>query len=171
MVQVTTIMNALSLSRREDPSDAVVIKKTLSSSHSSLDSLPSEAKIGTSSVRRVAQLKAKYPHLEIVDVRGNLNTRLKKLDCTDGEYKIDYSALILAAAGVKRMGWEDRISQASTYHPIFRTYYLYISVPFSSFLLPIVCMLLVKELWLLKLAKTTRKFSSTSGFFSTEKPP
>ena len=98
-------------SRREDPRDAVIIKKNLTSEHISLDSLPSGANIGTSSVRRAAQLKAKYPNLEIVDVRGNLNTRLKKLDCTDGEYGMEYSALILAAAGVKRMGWKDRISQ------------------------------------------------------------
>lgn len=103
-------------SRREDPRDAVIIKKNLSSEHSALDSLPSGSAVGTSSVRRAAQLKVKYAALEVADVRGNLNTRLKKLDCTDREeYKVDYSALILAAAGVKRMGWEDRISQVTLF--------------------------------------------------------
>ncbi|XP_017594042.1 PREDICTED: porphobilinogen deaminase isoform X3 [Corvus brachyrhynchos] len=62
--------------------------------------------IGTSSLRRAAQLKKKFPHLEFRDIRGNLNTRLKKLD-----EKEDFSAIVLAAAGLKRMGWEDRIGQ------------------------------------------------------------
>ncbi|TSL04355.1 Porphobilinogen deaminase [Bagarius yarrelli] len=62
--------------------------------------------IGTSSLRRAAQLKKRFPHLEFKDIRGNLNTRLKKLD--DGS---DFAAIILAAAGLKRMGWERRISQ------------------------------------------------------------
>lgn len=62
---------------------------------------------GTSSLRRIAQLRKHYPHLTFIDVRGNLNTRLKKLDDPDGPYH----ALILAAAGVSRMGWMDRIGQ------------------------------------------------------------
>ncbi|NWI69045.1 HEM3 deaminase, partial [Todus mexicanus] len=62
--------------------------------------------IGTSSLRRAAQLKKKFPQLEFKDIRGNLNTRLKKLD-----EKEDFSAIILAAAGLKRMGWENRIGQ------------------------------------------------------------
>uniref|UniRef100_A0A8B9V3H5 hydroxymethylbilane synthase n=1 Tax=Anas zonorhyncha TaxID=75864 RepID=A0A8B9V3H5_9AVES len=62
--------------------------------------------IGTSSLRRAAQLKKKFPHLEFRDIRGNLNTRLKKLD-----EKEEFSAIILAAAGLKRMGWENRIGQ------------------------------------------------------------
>lgn len=57
-------------------------------------------------MRRAAQIKRHFPHLEIKDVRGNLNTRLRKLD-EDGVY----AALILAVAGVKRMNWEDRITQ------------------------------------------------------------
>ena len=64
---------------------------------------------GTSSLRRIAQLKNKFPHLDFIDVRGNLNTRLRKLDDPDGLY----SALILATAGVTRMGWKDRIGQVS----------------------------------------------------------
>uniref|UniRef100_A0A9J8C2I3 Porphobilinogen deaminase n=1 Tax=Cyprinus carpio carpio TaxID=630221 RepID=A0A9J8C2I3_CYPCA len=62
--------------------------------------------VGTSSLRRAAQLKKRFPHLEFKDIRGNLNTRLKKLDEKD-----DFSAIILAAAGLRRMGWENRISQ------------------------------------------------------------
>ncbi|KAM9318458.1 porphobilinogen deaminase-like isoform 4-T4 [Pholidichthys leucotaenia] len=62
--------------------------------------------IGTSSLRRAAQLKKRFPHLEFKNIRGNLNTRLKKLDEKD-----DFAAIILAAAGLKRMGWENRISQ------------------------------------------------------------
>ena len=62
---------------------------------------------GTSSLRRAAQLKRHFPHLEIQDVRGNLNTRLRKLDEEGGTY----AALVLAVAGVRRMNWESRISQ------------------------------------------------------------
>ena len=62
--------------------------------------------IGTSSVRRTAQLKGKYPNLEFQDIRGNLNTRLKKLDDPSGPYQ----AIILAAAGMKRLNFDERIS-------------------------------------------------------------
>lgn len=62
--------------------------------------------VGTSSLRRGAQLKRRFPDLKFESVRGNLNTRLRKLDQAD-----DYAALILAVAGVVRMGWKDRISQ------------------------------------------------------------
>ena len=62
--------------------------------------------IGTSSVRRTAQLKGKYPELEFQDIRGNLNTRLKKLDDPSGPYE----AIILAAAGMKRLNFNERIS-------------------------------------------------------------
>ena len=91
--------------RREDPRDAVIMKE---GQISTLGELPPSSVIGTSSVRRRAQLIGKFPHLTFADVRGNLNTRFKKLD--EGE---SYSALILAAAGVKRMGWKSRISQVS----------------------------------------------------------
>jgi len=72
-----------------------------------LASLPKGSVIGTSSLRRSAQLSRNMPHLKIENIRGNLNTRLKKLDDENGPY----AAIILAAAGLKRMGWEDRISQ------------------------------------------------------------
>lgn len=90
---------------REDPRDCVIMKKGLG--FKKLLELPEGAVVGTSSVRRSAQVKRKYPHLKFKDVRGNLNTRFRKLDDEDGEY----SCLILAAAGVLRMGWKERISQ------------------------------------------------------------
>lgn len=61
---------------------------------------------GTSSLRRTAQLRQKYPHLKVSSIRGNLNTRLTKLNQNK-----DYDAIVLAVAGVKRMGWQDKISE------------------------------------------------------------
>lgn len=85
---------------REDPRDAFV-----SNHYKNLDELPQGARLGTSSLRRQAQIAALRPDLNIIDLRGNVNTRLKKLD--DGEY----DAIILAAAGLKRLEFDDRISQ------------------------------------------------------------
>lgn len=86
---------------REDPRDAFV-----SNNFASLESLPQGARVGTSSLRRQTQLKAVRPDLKILDLRGNVNTRLKKLD--DGQY----DAIILAAAGLIRLGFDERIKQA-----------------------------------------------------------
>ena len=85
---------------REDPRDAFV-----SNNFTSLEELPQGARLGTSSLRRQSQIAAIRPDLKIVDLRGNVNTRLQKLD--DGEY----DAIILAAAGLKRLEFEDRITQ------------------------------------------------------------
>jgi hydroxymethylbilane synthase len=85
---------------REDPRD-VLISNTVSS----IEELPSGARVGTSSLRRQCQLRVLRPDLAVLDLRGNVNTRLKKLDT--GEYH----AILLAAAGVKRMGWDQRITQ------------------------------------------------------------
>ncbi|XP_043115718.1 hydroxymethylbilane synthase, b isoform X1 [Puntigrus tetrazona] len=93
-----------SVLKRENPNDAVVLHPKHKGK--SLDSLANKSVVGTSSLRRAAQLKKRFPHLEFKDIRGNLNTRLKKLD-----EKEDFSAIILAAAGLRRMGWENRISQ------------------------------------------------------------
>uniref|UniRef100_A0AAX7UW59 hydroxymethylbilane synthase n=1 Tax=Astatotilapia calliptera TaxID=8154 RepID=A0AAX7UW59_ASTCA len=90
--------------KRENPHDAVVLHP--SHAGKTLDTLPENSVIGTSSLRRAAQLKKRFPHLDFKDIRGNLNTRLKKLD-----EKNDFAAIILAAAGLRRMGWESRISQ------------------------------------------------------------
>ncbi|POS86909.1 hypothetical protein EPUL_002169 [Erysiphe pulchra] len=89
---------------REDPRDVLVMK--IGSIYKSLCDLPDGAVVGTSSLRRCAQVKRYFPQLMIKNVRGNVGTRLKKLDAEDGEY----SCLILAAAGIKRMGWGDRIT-------------------------------------------------------------
>lgn len=85
---------------REDPRDAFV-----SSRHISFAALPKGAKVGTSSLRRQCQLRAQRPDLEFIDLRGNVNTRLRKLD--DGEF----DAIILAAAGLIRLGFADRIRE------------------------------------------------------------
>ncbi|MBM3344591.1 MAG: hydroxymethylbilane synthase [Betaproteobacteria bacterium] len=84
---------------RADPRDALV-----SNQFKSLAALPKGARVGTSSLRRESQLRAKFPHLTIEPLRGNVNTRLKKLD--DGQY----DAIILAAAGLKRLEMESRIA-------------------------------------------------------------
>ena len=84
--------------QREDPRDAFV-----SNQYASLRDLPADAIVGTSSLRRQTQIREKFPALKLDWLRGNVNTRLKKLD--DGEY----DAIILAAAGLKRLGFEDRI--------------------------------------------------------------
>lgn len=82
---------------REDVRDAII--------GSTLDALPQGALVGTSSLRRTAQLRALRPDLKVESVRGNVDTRLRKLD--EGQYQ----AIMLAAAGLRRLGWADRIAQ------------------------------------------------------------
>lgn len=86
---------------REDATDAFV-----SNHYQNLDDLPENARIGTSSLRRQCQIKARFPNAEILSLRGNVNTRLAKLDA--GEY----DAIILASAGLKRLGMGERIRQS-----------------------------------------------------------
>lgn len=88
------------ITSREDPGDALV-----SNRHESLETLPDGARIGTSSLRRRCQLNALRPGLEVIDLRGGVHTRLKKLD--GGEF----DALILACAGLLRLGLEQRIAE------------------------------------------------------------
>ena len=85
---------------REDVRDALV-----STHYSSLDTLPLGAKVGTSSLRRQVQLKLLRPDLQFINLRGNVLTRLKRLD--EGQY----DAIVLASAGLKRLGLADRITQ------------------------------------------------------------
>ncbi|MGR9086834.1 MAG: hydroxymethylbilane synthase [Gammaproteobacteria bacterium] len=85
---------------REDPTDAFV-----SNHYASLTDLPLNARIGTSSLRRQCQIKAQFPDAEILSLRGNVNTRLSKLDAGD------YDAIILASAGLNRLGMAGRIRQ------------------------------------------------------------
>ncbi len=88
-----------SMPKRVDPRDALV-----SGAGYTLETLPEGAKVGTSSLRRIAQVRGLRPDVEIVDVRGNLDTRMKKAE--NGELDV----VILASAGITRMGWAERIS-------------------------------------------------------------
>jgi len=91
------------VTEREDPADALVVHAR--HQDKTLASLPAGAVVGTSSLRRLAQLKYHYPHLLFKDVRGNVITRLEKLDSGD------YDCLILAAAGLGRLGLSNRIHE------------------------------------------------------------
>jgi hydroxymethylbilane synthase len=91
------------ITEREDVHDVFVAP--LNSQHNSLDSLPSGKAVATGSLRRKCQLLNWRPDLEIIDIRGNLNTRFAKLD------ESDWAGMILAHAGVVRLGWKKRISQ------------------------------------------------------------
>lgn len=82
---------------REDPRDAIIGAR--------LADLPAGARVGTSSLRRAAQLRAVRPDLVVESIRGNLDTRLRKLD--EGQF----DAIVLAAAGLRRLGWAERISE------------------------------------------------------------
>jgi hydroxymethylbilane synthase len=85
---------------REDPRDAFI-----SHTYERFELLPEGARVGTSSLRRQSQLRALRPDIEILDLRGNVNTRMSKLE------QGDYDAIILASAGLKRLGWADRITE------------------------------------------------------------
>ena len=111
---------------REDPSDALVLAKRWENVKFSLDDLADESVIGTSSLRRISQLKQKYPKLKFETIRGNLQTRFAKLD--DKENKFD--AIILATSGLKRMGYEDRITM------VILNRYICIRCLFNSYLHP-----------------------------------
>ena len=105
----TNLPNGLVLgvvTERENPADAVVFHEKYRDFQ--IDALPPGAVIGTSSLRRLAQLRHHYPHLAFKDIRGNLITRLAKLD--SGEF----DAIILAVAGLERLGMSDRIHQVLT---------------------------------------------------------
>ena len=91
------------ISEREDPRDAFV-----SGRYADFAALPAGSCVGTSSLRRESQIRARFPQLAVAPLRGNVQTRLKKLD--DG----DYAAIVLAAAGLKRLGLADRITAILT---------------------------------------------------------
>lgn len=86
------------VSHREDPRDAFV-----SSKYASLDEMPAGARVGTASLRRELMIRMNYPHLEVLPVRGNVGTRLGKLDAGA------FDAMVMASAGLKRLGLEERI--------------------------------------------------------------
>jgi hydroxymethylbilane synthase len=88
------------ITKRQDPRDVLVSRK-----HANIDELPHGARVGTSSLRRQAQLKSRRPDLDIHPLRGNVDTRLRKLEAGD------YEAIILAAAGVNRLGLTALVKQ------------------------------------------------------------
>lgn len=104
--------------KRDSPEDAIVLKKSLRTQVDSLDLLlgrtnnkfSAKVKIGTSSQRRISMIRRVNSNLECIDIRGNLNTRLAKLDNDESEY----SAIVLAKAGLDRMAWSDRASSLLT---------------------------------------------------------
>lgn len=98
--QFPTGLTLATICQRDDVRDAFI-----SNQYQCLDDLPDGAIIGTSSLRRQCQLRAKYPHLIIKDLRGNVGTRLAKLD------NQEYDGIILAAVGLKRLGLQERIKQ------------------------------------------------------------
>jgi hydroxymethylbilane synthase len=103
----TTLPDGLAIAaitEREDPRDALVLREGFSINHPSIKTLPESAVVGTSSLRRLSQIKHLRPDLVIKDLRGNVDTRLRKLDA--GEY----DAVVLASAGLRRLGLAHRIS-------------------------------------------------------------
>lgn len=98
-VELPDGLHLAAICEREDPRDAFV-----SNHFAKLDELPKRARVGTSSLRRQLQLRERRPDLEILDLRGNVNSRLQKLD--DGKF----DCIILAAAGLKRLGFEKRVT-------------------------------------------------------------
>ncbi len=84
--------------KREDPRDAFVSNK-----YASLDEMPAGARVGTASLRRELMVRSRYPHLDVQPIRGNVGTRLSKLD------RGDFDALVMATAGLKRLGMPERI--------------------------------------------------------------
>lgn len=109
-VNLTERLHIKAICKREDPRDALILKipnsnPPLADQNSNLRNLPQGATVGTSSLRRACQIKNMRPDLNIIPLRGNLDTRLKKLD----EGKFD--AIVIAYAGVKRLGLENRIAE------------------------------------------------------------
>ena len=105
----TIVPDGLSIAavcKREDPRDALVLRSGARSSRAAIRLLPSGSTVGTSSPRRLAQLRCFRDDLVIKELRGNVDTRLRKLD--EGQY----DALVLACAGLRRLGLENRISAA-----------------------------------------------------------
>ncbi len=97
-IKIESPLEICSILRRDDPRDAFI-----SNDYASINDLPKGSIIGTSSLRRESQIRSKYPSLIVEPIRGNIETRLKKLDSGD------YDGIILAAVGLKRLGLEKRI--------------------------------------------------------------
>lgn len=143
---------------REDPTDSLVMAQRHRATKFTIDDLQEGAVIGTSSLRRISQLKQKYPTFKFETIRGNLQTRFAKLDSDDHKY----DAIILATAGLNRMGYADRITQVNIIaiclnyqidgRIIYRNCFVY-----RNCLMTFVCTLLVREPWELNVAGTIVK--------------
>jgi len=97
-------LHIAAITEREDVRDALIVSSALRETVKTIKDLPPDARVGTSSLRRASQLKHQRPDLRIVELRGNVETRLRKVD--EG----DYDAIILASAGLIRLGFGDRIT-------------------------------------------------------------
>lgn len=105
--QISRDFRVAAVGAREEARDAIVMNpQRTGEGKKTLGDLPEGGVIGTSSVRRAAMIKRTYPHLRVADVRGNIHTRLRKLD----DPKNGFDALVLAGAGVQRLGLGERIS-------------------------------------------------------------
>src|SRR5918912_39288 len=102
--QLPDRLTIAAITEREDTRDALVLREGLNIENPSIKNLPESSVVGTSSMRRLSQLKFLRPDLVIKDLRGNVDTRLRKLDAGD------YDAVILASAGLRRLGLSHRIS-------------------------------------------------------------
>lgn len=98
-------LHIAAVTEREDPRDALIVHQSIADRVRTITALPKGARVGTSSPRRAAQLRHLRPDFEILELRGNVETRLRKLD--EGEY----DAIILASAGLSRLGFGDRITE------------------------------------------------------------
>ncbi len=98
-------LDLAAVTQREDVRDALILPDGTDPAMTKIDDLPLRARIGTSSLRRASQLRHHRPDLNVVDIRGNIETRLRKLDT--GEF----DAIILACAGLMRLGLDDRIAE------------------------------------------------------------
>src|SRR5262245_25375672 len=97
-------LHIAAITEREDVRDALIVREALRASVKSIEELPEGARVGTSSLRRGSQLRNVRPDLRIIELRGNVETRLRKLD--EG----DYDAIILASAGLNRLGFDYRVT-------------------------------------------------------------
>ena len=97
-------LHIAAITEREDVRDALIVREALRASVKSIEDLPEGARIGTSSLRRGSQIKNMRPDVRIIELRGNVETRLRKLD--EG----DYDAIILASAGLNRLGFDYRVT-------------------------------------------------------------
>jgi hydroxymethylbilane synthase len=97
-------LHIAAITEREDVRDALIVREALRASVKSTEELPEGARVGTSSLRRASQLRNARPDLRIIELRGNVETRLRKLD--EG----DYDAIILASAGLNRLGFDYRVT-------------------------------------------------------------